>query len=269
VKQSPQFSKTPVSLPGSVYERLSTYALAVSAAGVGITSVQPAQAKIVYTPVHHTLTNGTLPIPIDGTHDFTLSDKFYIITGSWSTQLLNLNVTGVASVVGSKGSAAALRFGKIIGPADKFQQGKALMAGAFCETQISASTVFGPFANTAQRYLGLKFQLNGKVHYGWARFSSIKASACNGGPAVSATLTGYAYETVPGKSIKAGQTEGPDEIDNSVEQPNPTNLSTPTLKPASLGLLALGSSGLSIWRRRNQWALPRRAVGAVFSTIPN
>ena len=248
MKQSPQFSKTPGSLPGSVYERLSTYALAVSAAGVGITSVQPAQAKIVYTPVHHTLTNGTLPIPIEGTHDFTLSDKFYIITGSWSTQLLNLNVTGVASVVGSKGSAAALRFGKIIGPADKFQHGKALMAGAFCETQISASTVFGPFANTAQRYLGLKFQLNGKVHYGWARFSSIKASACNGGPAVSATLTGYAYETVAGKSIKAGQTEEP-EVDNSVGPPNPTDLSTPTLKPASLELLALGSSGLSIWRR--------------------
>lgn len=84
MKQSTRFSKTSISLPSSVHQRLSAYALAVGAAGVGIVSVQPAQAKIVYIPTHHTLTNGTLPIPVDGTHDFTLSDKFYIITGSWA-----------------------------------------------------------------------------------------------------------------------------------------------------------------------------------------
>ena len=244
MKQSPRFSKTPVSLPGSVHQRLSAYALAVSAAGVGIVSVQPAHAKIVYTPTHHTLTNGTLPIPVGGTHDFTLSDKFYIITGSWSTQLLNINASG-ASVVGSK-SAAALKRGAVIGPADKFQTGKVLMAGGFCETQISASTVFGPFANTTQRYLGLKFKLKGKVHYGWARFASVQASACNGGPAVSATLTGYAYETIANKSIIAGKTKGPDEI--STEEPN-TTLTMLTRKPATLGLLAMGAPALSIWRR--------------------
>jgi hypothetical protein len=158
MKQSARFSKTPVSLPGPVHQQLSAYALAMSAAGVGMVSIQPAQAKIVYTPTHRTLTNGTFPIPIDRTHDFTLSDKFYIITGSWSTQLLNINVSGPASVVGSKESAAALKHGAVIGPADKFLTGKALMAGGFCETQVSASTVFGPFANTTQRYLGLKFQ---------------------------------------------------------------------------------------------------------------
>jgi hypothetical protein len=187
-------SRPTSNLSESIYQRLSAYALAVSAAGAGIASVQPAQAKIVYTPTDHTLTNGTLPIPVDGTHDFSLSDKFYIITGSWSTQLLNINLSGGGAVVGGKGSAAALKRGAVIGPADKFQTGKVLMAGGFCETQISSSRVFGPFANTSQRYLGLKFKVNAKVHYGWARFASVKASACNGGPAVSATLTGSAYE---------------------------------------------------------------------------
>jgi hypothetical protein len=139
MKQFPRFSKTPVSLPGPVHQRLSAYALAVSAAGVGIVSVRPSQAKIVYTPTHHTLTNGTLPIPVDGTHDFTLSDTFHISTGSWSTQLLNINVAARASVVGNKGSAAALKRGAVIGPTDKFQTGKVLMAGGFCETQISSS----------------------------------------------------------------------------------------------------------------------------------
>jgi hypothetical protein len=70
------------------------------------------------------------------------------------------------------------------------------MAEEFCETQVSQSTVFGPFANKTERYLGLKFNLHGKFRYGWARFSRVKASACNGGPAISATLTGYAYETI-------------------------------------------------------------------------
>jgi hypothetical protein len=247
MRQSPRFSKTPISLPFSIHQRLSAYALAVSAAGVGIAWVQAVHAKIIYTPTHHTLTNGTLPIPVAGAHDFTLSDKFYIITGSWSTQLLNINVAAGASVAGSKGSAVALKKGAVIGSADKFQTGKVLMAGGFCETQISSSKVFGPFANTTQRYLGLKFKLNGKVHYGWARFSSVKASACNGGPAVSATLTGYAYETIPNKPIIAGKTKGRDE--SSVGQPNATTLIAPTSQPATLGLLALGSPALSIWRR--------------------
>jgi hypothetical protein len=240
--------RVPSKLSESLPHRLNMYALVASAAGVGMMSVQPAQAKIVYTPTHRTLTNGTLPIPIDRTHDFTLSDKFYIVTGSWSTQLLKINVSGAAFVVGSKGSLAALKHGAVIGPADKFLTGKALMAGGFCETQVSASTVFGPFANTTQRYLGLKFKVNGKVHYGWARFASVKASACNGGPAVTAVLTGYAYETVPNKPIVAGKTKEPD--DSSVGQPNAASLIGPTPQPATLGLLAGGSPGLSIWRRK-------------------
>lgn len=235
MKRSSQFSKTPVNLGTSVHQRLTAYALAATAAGVGAVSVEPAQAKIVYTPTHHTLTNGTLPIPIGGTHDFTLSDKFYIITGSWSTQLLNVNVATRAYVVGSNGSAAALKHGAVVGPKDKFQNGKMLMAGGFCETQISSSKVFGPFANKMHRYLGLKFKLHGKDHYGWARFSMVKAFACNGGPAVSATLTGYAYETVAGRSIKAGQTKESSEF---------------TFHPASLGILALGAQAIPLQQRK-------------------
>jgi hypothetical protein len=220
--------KKPSKLSESVQRHLNAYALAASAAGAAmLTATQPAQAKIIFKSTNHTLTNGTLPIPVAGTHDFSLSDKFYIITGSWSTQLLNINAGGSASVVGGQ-SAAALVKGAVIGAADKFKNGKVLMAGAFCETQVSASTVFGPFANTTQRYLGLKFKLSGKVHYGWARFSKVTASACNGGPAVSATLTGFAYETIPNRSIVAGRTKGPDVI---------------TLESGSLGRLAQGSAG--------------------------
>jgi hypothetical protein len=108
------------------------------------------------------------------------------------------------------------------------------------------SSVLGPFANTVNRFLGLKFKLNGQVHYGWARFSKVTASACNGGVAISATLTGYAYETIPNKSIIAGHTKGPD--DTTIEEPH-ASLTAPSPQPATLGTLALGAPGLSIWRR--------------------
>jgi hypothetical protein len=241
-------------LSDSVHKHLDMYAFAASAAGIGmLAGAQPAQTKIVYTPTHHTLANGTLPIPIDRTHDFTLSDKFYIITGSWSTQLLNLNVSGSAGVVGAKGSAAALKRGAVIGPTRKFQTGKALMAGGFCETQISSSRVFGPFANTTQRYLGLKFKVNSKVHYGWARFSSVKASACNGGPGVTAVLTGYAYETIPGKAINAGQTKEEADYPTNNDFGPAASLTNPipdTPQPTSLGMLALGAQGVPLLRRK-------------------
>jgi hypothetical protein len=89
----------------------------------------------------------------------------------------------------------------------------------------------------------LKFKLNGRLHYGWARVTTVKASACNGGPAVSATLTGFAYETIPGKSLKAGQTKKSD--DTSIGEPN-ASLTTPTPEPATLGALAMGAPALSL-----------------------
>ena len=42
---------------------------------------------------------------------------------------------------------------------------------------------------------------------------------------IAATLTGYAYETIPNKPIIAGKTNGPDVI---------------TVEPTTLGSLALG-----------------------------
>jgi hypothetical protein len=69
----------------------------------------------------------------------------------------------------------------------------------------------------------------GKVHYGWAGLGHIRHDK-----PVRAELMGYAYETVPNKSIIAGRTKGPDVI---------------TL-PATLGRLAQGASGGSGARER-------------------
>jgi hypothetical protein len=99
----------------------------------------------------------------------------------------------------------------------------------------------------------LKFSAKGKVHFGWARFVT------HSRPRPTAELTGSAYETIPNKPIITGKTKGPD--DNSVEQPNDpgpgaslTNPFPDKPQPASLGALAMGAPGLSIWRRKESLA---------------
>ena len=59
---------------------------------------------------------------------------------------------------------------------------------------------------------------------------------------IVALLTGYAYETVADTPIIAGATSGPD------AEVNPQGLA-PGRAPATLGLLAMGAPGMSIWRR--------------------
>jgi len=90
------------------------------------------------------------------------------------------------------------------------------------------SQKWGKWRNVNNRYLGFRFEVDGKTHYGWARLN-VKAN----GRVITGTLTGYAYETIPNKPIIAGKTKGPDVI---------------TVRPATLGHLAAGASAISGWR---------------------
>jgi hypothetical protein len=80
----------------------------------------------------------------------------------------------------------------------------------------------GQWLHATNRYLGLKFVIKGKTHYGWARLTTSCAQfEC------SDLLTGYAYETVANKSIVTGKTKGAGAI----------------VERTSLGHLAQGVSG--------------------------
>ena len=92
-----------------------------------------------------------------------------------------------------------------------------------------SSASAGQWLYTQHRYLGLKFMIGGRIHYGWARLNVTLVA----GTGIQATLTGYAYETIPNKPIITGKTKGPDVV---------------TLDPATLGRLAQGASGVSAWR---------------------
>jgi hypothetical protein len=243
MKQSPRPRKTPSGLAESVNQRLNMYALAANAAGVSLLALsQPAEAKIVYTPIHHVIhanQSFNLDLNHDGKTDFTIVNGYGCTTDLCR---LSLSITGKYGLVeGNAGFlgtpfAYALDAGARIGP-------KSPLFGRIMYNNSNG----GQWANVTRRYLGLMFQVKGITHYGWAR---LNVSIETGGAV--ATLTGYAYETTPNKPIVAGKTKGPDETDKSVEPANPAALAIPTPKPATLGALAIGAPGLSIWRRAAQ-----------------
>jgi hypothetical protein len=98
----------------------------------------------------------------------------------------------------------------------------------------------GQWANVKNRYLGLKFHIDGQTHYGWARLS------VGGKQPLAALLTGYAYETTANAPITTGKTSGTDSASLA-----PTDFGTDA-SPATLGTLALGAPALSIWRREQE-----------------
>jgi hypothetical protein len=247
MKRSSRPTRTPASLSESVRQHLDMYALAASAAGVGVLAlIQPAHAKIVYTAAHVRILADNLPFYLDLNHD-GVNDFSFLNYNGVTDDMVSLGIIPVNAsneIWSHTGYAAALREGVSIGPKGKFQRRyDELMA----VVNFSHSTCQGPWGNVKRRFLGLKFIIKGKTHFGWARLNA----TCNAhNPQINAVLTGYAYETIPNKPIIAGKTKGPQDI--SAEEPHAA-LTMPATGPCTLGLLAQGSPGPSIWRRK-EWA---------------
>jgi hypothetical protein len=254
MKPSAQPSRTPSKLSDSVHHQLNMYALAASAAGVGMLALaQSADAKIVYTPAHRVIkahTHYHLDLNHDKKIDFTISNSAACDTSECFYTLLQKPAAGNGGIGHVKGPymlASALRRGTRIGPDGKFVDQTAQMAGVVSAPAWTFSYVFGPWVNVQRYYLGLRFKIKGQTHYGWARLNVQVVLPPH--PAITAVLTGYAYETIANKPIIAGRTEGRDEV---ALEPDAT-LTGPTPQLTTLGLLALGSPGLPIWRREESW----------------
>lgn len=220
---------------------------AFGGAGAAVLALAPlAEAKIVYTPV---LVN--IPMPsrsgytlawidfenrgkADGRHtpksydaDFEIEraagckSSFVCVSAMFAGGYGNKSNAVAAT---ANGYAVALRRGARMGPHRHVVEGRGEMAAVW-HSNIRHTTAWeGQWANGGKGlkngYLGLKFKLNGGIHYGWARVSlTVKGDGFN-----TATLTGYAFETIPNKPIIIGKTHGPDVI----------------VKHATLGELAAG-----------------------------
>jgi hypothetical protein len=208
-RQEDSMKHSPGSLSPAVHRQLNLYAIGAAAAGVSALAMsQPAKAKIIYTPANvRILPNSTIQLDLnhDGIDDFKLS-AFYVLqsTGHAGTGALIIQPAKANGVWQAHSSASALPAGFRIGSANRRFGGGSLIMAAMFQTDGNLVT-FGPWAHVKNRYLGLKFAIKGKTHYGWARLS-VKI----GFGGATGVLTGFAYESIPGKPIIAGKTKGPE-----------------------------------------------------------
>ncbi|HET6177868.1 MAG TPA: hypothetical protein VFE61_13095 [Candidatus Sulfotelmatobacter sp.] len=170
--------------------------------------VYPAEAKVVYTPVGATVSgNGSLQLDLnhDKETDFTVVSYSRSIQcpgqGYGTFGLVTITPTTGNGVVGAW--AAAFSSGVSIDSSQSFVGDQALMT-QFSTCLYPPHTNYGAWLDVSNRYLGLEFNLNGQIHYGWAEMSVLLKR----GRLLTVTLTGFAYETIPGKAIKTGQESG-------------------------------------------------------------
>jgi hypothetical protein len=277
-----------VKLNEGLDKRLASYAAAASAAGVGsrarapaadvithaataagvglLLTAGPASARIVYTPayinVNSVVSGFNLDLNHDGITDFrifatasTLAGDFVQVAVS-SRQAGNAILGKIQGVLSARYGApftcrvaSALAAGHRIGPGSRFGAYQRMVFSDFPSPASGfplGGLVCGYWGKAQGRFLGFEFTVQGRKNFGWARLNTLFTSV-DGIPRGAATLTGYAYETEPNKPIRAGDT-GP-VGDARVPEMHRAAPAVATVRPATLGVLALGSAGLDIWRK--------------------
>ena len=242
----------------TIERRVKLYSLAAAAAGVSALALsQAADAEVV-------ITQKTIPIPLcafnvpchvsldlngDGVNDLKLS-LLYSSGSTVKNKFLHVSPYKGGGVIGTAGGqrgpyASALLRGAKIGGSDHFLSGRSNNVES-SERIIPNTTgssyhryFFGKWGgNHSNRFLGVKFLIKGATHYGWVRITvntKVKGT-------MSATITEYGYESVAKKSLEAGVPGA-----NATNAPVRDKAATPG--QPSLGMLALGTDGLALWRR--------------------
>jgi hypothetical protein len=251
MKRSHQLREA-ANLSAKVQQRLNMYAVCASAAGMAVLALpQAAEAKIIYTPAHVQVAPHQI-YGIDFDHDGVADISLGRGTGEGATFVWASGRDGVAAVGDNRRLAVAVFRGAKIGASRHFVQSSSFeptLAVASTTGTMETAKWRGQWADEGlgvkNRYLGVKLKINGQVNFGWARVTITiddrKRAAISG-----VLLTGYAYETTPNMPIIAGATK--DAADEN--QPAGVTFKTNATEPATLGVLALGAPGLSIWKRQ-------------------
>jgi hypothetical protein len=239
--------------------QIAQYSLAAAAAGVSTLALsQTADAKVV-------ITNKNIPIPFcfvqfpcsvsvdlngDGVNDVKIS---LLSTTDYFSNTVFLraaahNGGGIVGAAGGKRGpyASALLRGAKIGASDHFLSGKDTIEDSYLYYMSlngkHFKNLYGKWGgNHPNRFLGVKFKINGQTHYGWIRITVQISTKALQDTDIAATITEYGYETVANKTISAGlaSESADDQAQATPDKP---------IRP-SLGMLALGADGSGIWRR--------------------
>jgi hypothetical protein len=216
--------------PRNLAPRLTKHLLAYAAvAGAAAATASRAEAEIIATQVHTSIHyDYYLDLNHDGINDFHIHSYYFSVDGSVTVKPL---IQGNRIVADAQScyplGAAALPLGAVIGP------GKPFNANANCMALDLGGFYIGPWVDVQDHYLGFAFVIDGKIHFGWARLS-MKYFTCFG---CIEWIEGYAYETIPGKAIIAGDTGQSTQASG---------------QPATLGALAAGAPALNLWRKQEE-----------------
>jgi hypothetical protein len=197
--------------PKSARRYRSRFVIASILAGVGLLALTwPAEAKIVYRSAYHKIGPNSsygLDLSKDGVTDLRIW-TYYSKVGCEIRGFVSETPASGNGVVGSP--PVALNEGDQIGPSQTFYGGIGQMAWEdIFLYKCGRGAGGGPWLNVNGLYLGLMFQIKGEAHYGWVQ---LDVGFC------TATLTGYAYETIADMPINAGQTQ--DAEDHSLLSPD-------------------------------------------------
>ena len=239
-----------VSLLENINQHLGVYSAAALTAGVGMLALaQPAEGEVVITKT--TISVGffspaSIDLNKDGTTDFFISFGGGGYDHSGYRTLAITPLAGGKVVAGNRGYhgpyASALMKGANIGPSAHFSssvaRGEVVVERSVTSQSASIHrTYYGQWQNVSDRYLGVKFLINGATHYGWIRLTVDMTGK------TPATITAYAYETVANQKVGAGSTNS----STASAEGSAAAIAAPA--GPSLGMLALGSNGLDFWRK--------------------
>jgi hypothetical protein len=237
-----------------LFGQISGYCLAASAAGV---TVLACSSPVDAAPVCTTTTisfRDTMSYPLNPasqkvapfnvvqTYNNVSSLSHYVGLRGFFTP----NIPSANTVLDANGFPADLPAGAVIGPDANFGKGNSY--GEFFQFQYFQG-VTGPFASGQPGYAGFEFSQAGQTHYGWIRMRVVQKQRYYPFLLVSE----YGYESTPNTAIAAGScATSASSIEPGPEpQPQAARSAEKNKSGAapSLGLLALGSEGLPLWRR--------------------
>jgi len=259
-----QRSKNITELPAKLERQLRSYAVAASAAGVALLAcAAPVNARIVCGKPG-LLLQGNETFPVDPAKQqyapFNLAQTWTYRqscgrsscwTYLWNRAFFTPNTAGASEMLASNSFPAALSSGAEIGPRGRFGKGKSYGV-LFSYGNIGGGTAKhhnGNFGFGTNSYVGYKFSIAGKDHFGWARLEAELNQK-----KTTTKLPTFGYETVPGKALRAGACDdfsqsqlAPQDSREAADQDAlgksivPLAIRFAKPKYASLGMLALGS----------------------------
>ncbi len=225
--------------------RAKLYSLAAAAASVSVLALTPpAEGSVVITNTNIPITSKGISIDLnkDGITDvhFKYLSNLGASNANWYFSVKG--VVGNAIEASHQGEdALALARSAKIGPSAHFGNASAnplLMVDRYCSA--SGCKLYGYWGgNKPNRFVGVKFNIKGAVHYGWIRVT-ITTNTISGKP-MKGTVTEYGYETIANKVVKAG-------LASTNVASTEAGKRDGRIGP-SLGAMALGADGLVLWRR--------------------